>query len=261
MKLVEKVTIVAALLLGMVVALGSTAMAALEVEGGAYAGVYDKYLWRGFDLSGGKPVAQGGVDLTAGNFTLSYWVNSQLSTDKGNMYDEDGNLDDSDDLNAGEINETDITLDYSVDVNELVSLSVGNVMYALDGADDTNEAYLKVGLKTLLNPTVAVYWDWDESEEAGLFYVVSIGHDFEVNDALTVSVSANAGYNQENYSVDETYSDWHNAEFGVKVDYQLTEQFSVTPSFVYSTPLSDDAREIAEINDETAAGLTVNFTF
>jgi len=47
-------------------------------------------------------------------------------------------------------------------------------MYCLDGADDTNEAYLKVGLKTVLNPSLSVNWDWDEANEAGLFYVVAI---------------------------------------------------------------------------------------
>ena len=64
----------------------SPAMAAIEVEGDVYAGVYDKYLWRGFDLSGSEPVAQGGVDLTSGAFTLSYWTNVQLSSDSGEGY-------------------------------------------------------------------------------------------------------------------------------------------------------------------------------
>lgn len=249
MKMVKKVAIVSVMMLGMVVSLGSAALAAQEVEGGAYAGVFDKYLWRGFDLSGSKPVAQGGVDLTVSNFTLSFWSNAQLASDAGSGYQ------------SGEVNETDITLDYSTDLNDSVSLSVGNVMYSLDGADDTNEAYLTVGLKTLLNPSLSVNWDWDEANEAGLFYVVAIGHDITVNDALTVSLSASAGYNQKNYSVDESYNAWHNAEIGVSAEYALNEQVSLAPSFVFSTPLSNKAKDVAGIDDEMAAGLTVNFTF
>jgi uncharacterized protein (TIGR02001 family) len=249
MKMFKKVAIVSVMMLGMVVSMGSAAMAAMEVEVAAYAGVFDKYLWRGFDLSGSEPVAQGGVDVTAGSFTLSLWSNVQLSDDV------------AEGLDGGEVNETDITLDYSTDLNDLVSLSVGNVTYAIASADDTNEAYLTVGLNTLLNPSVSVNWDWDQADEDGLFYVLAIGHDFNVSDALTVSLSANAGYNQKNYSVDETYSAWHNAEFGVNADYALSEQLSLSPSFVYSTPLSDDAKDVAGIDDEMAAGLTVNFTF
>ena len=65
------------------VGFGTVAAAAVEVEGDAYAGVFDKYLWRGFDLSGSQAVAQGGVDLSAGGFTLSFWSNAQLSNDAG----------------------------------------------------------------------------------------------------------------------------------------------------------------------------------
>jgi len=249
MKLVKKAALVACMLAAMGAALSTSAIAAVEVEGSAYVGVFDKYLWRGFDLSGSLPVAQGGVDLTAGHFTLSYWSNAQLSSDAG------------EELESGEVNETDITLDYSVDLSDQVSLSVGNLYYTLDGAEDTNEAYLTVGLNTLLSPSVSVYWDWDKAQEDGLFYVIAVGHEVVLGDELSVSLSASAGYNQENYSVDETYSEWHNAEFGVSADYALTEQLSLTPSFVYSTPLSDEAEDIAGIDDEVAAGLTVNFTF
>ena len=32
------------------------AMAAIEVEGDVYAGVYDKYMWRGLNLSGSRDI-------------------------------------------------------------------------------------------------------------------------------------------------------------------------------------------------------------
>jgi len=244
-----KAGIVLAMLVVLMVGFGTVAAAAVEVEGDAYAGVFDKYLWRGFDLSGSQAVAQGGVDLSAGGFTLSFWSNAQLSNDAGEGYD------------AGEINETDIILDYSFDVSEMVWASVGNMHYSLDAAEDTNELYLSAGLNTLFNPSLTVFWDWDKSEADGLFYVFSIGHDIEITNELSLSLSANVGYNQENYSVDESYSDWHNAEFGLSLDYALSEQISLTPSFLYSTPISDDAEDSAGIDDEKVAGLTVTFSF
>jgi len=44
----------------------STAQAAIEVEGDVYVGIWDKYLWRGFDLSDGRPTIQAGIDLAVG---------------------------------------------------------------------------------------------------------------------------------------------------------------------------------------------------
>ena len=79
----KKLVSVGIVLFVLSIAVSTSALAAIEVEGDAYLGVYDKYLWRGFDLSGSKPVAQGGIDVSAGAFTLSTWTNVQLSSDSG----------------------------------------------------------------------------------------------------------------------------------------------------------------------------------
>ncbi len=225
----------------------SSALAAIEVEGDAYIGFYDKYLWRGFDLSGSMPVAQGGVDLTAGNFSLSYWTNVQLSSDNGAG------------LKSGEATENDFILDYSRDINDMVSISVGNIYYMLDGLDDTNELYLTVGLSTILEPSVSVYYDWDEADETGLYYTASIGHSLDLMEKLSVSVGALVGYNQESdYAVGD-YSDWHNYELSVGAEYAITDQISVSPSFLFTEGLSDDARDA--IDSEMVSGVAVTFTF
>ncbi|HEY5675055.1 MAG TPA: TorF family putative porin [Malonomonas sp.] len=248
MNQLRKTGVMLAFLLALSVGLVAVASAEVEFEGDVYVGVFDKYLWRGFDLSGSQPVVQGGADFSAAGFTLSVWSNAQLSSDAGEGIDSGWN-------------ETDLTLDYTFDLNETVSVSLGNVYYLLDEADDTNEAYLSVGLNTILNPALTVYWDWDKSEADGLFYVLSIGHDIEISDALTLSLSASVGYNQENYSVSEDFSGWQNAEFGASLDYAMTEQLFLSPTFLYSAPISDDAEDLAGIDDEMAVGLTITFSF
>ena len=230
-------------------ALVSPAMAAIEVEGDAYVGVFDKYLWRGFDLSGSEAVAQGGVDVSAGNFTLSYWTNVQL------------NSDDDAALESGEATENDFVIDYSFDVNDLVSVSVGNIYYMLDGYDDTNELYLGVSLNTILEPSLTVYYDWDECEEDGLFYTLSVGHGLDVTDKLSLGLGALLSYNQENDFNVGDYSDWHNLELSLGVDYAVTDQITISPSFLYSEPMSDDAEDIAGIEEETLVGVTVTLAF
>jgi uncharacterized protein (TIGR02001 family) len=224
-----------------------SARAAVEVSGDAYIGVYNMYLWRGFDLSGSEAVVQGGVDLSAKGFTLSYWTNLQASDDDAEGFD------------AGEATETDITLNYGFDLNDLVSVKAGNIFYHLDGLKDTNELYLGVALKTLLSPALTVYYDYDEAEEDGLFYALSFGHTVKPLDKLGVNLGALVSYNQESdFSVGD-YSDWHNYELSVSADYALAEQLTVKPLLLYSSPISDEAKD--RLDSEWLAGLNVIFTF
>ncbi len=243
----KKFVVIALVMSLALVAVSSPAMASIKVEGDAYAGIYDKYLWRGFDLSGSMPVAQGGVDLTAGNFTLSYWTNVQLRSDSGEGY------------KSGEATENDIILDYSRDITDLVSISVGNIYYMLDGFNDTNELYLNVALSTILEPSVAVYYDWDECDKDGLYYTATIGHTFELMEKLSLSLGALVSYNGESdYAVGD-YSDWHNYELSASAEHAITDQISISPSFMYSSGISDDAK--MSIDSEVLGGLNVTFTF
>ncbi|MBN2645339.1 MAG: hypothetical protein JXR59_07695 [Desulfuromonadaceae bacterium] len=220
---------------------------AIEVSGDAYAGIYDKYLWRGYDLSGSMPVAQGGLDISAGSFTFSYWTNVQLANDSAEGY------------NSGEETETDIIIDYSRDINDLLSISVGNIFYGLDGIEDTNELYLTLSLNTILSPSLSVYWDWDEADEDGLYYTFSVGHDISITDALSLSLGALVSYNQScDYSVGD-YDDFHNYELSVGVDYAITEQISVGASFLFSEGLSNDGRD--SIDSEMVSGVSVALNF
>lgn len=243
-----KKTVFALIVLTLATVVASTsALAAIEVEGDAYLGVYDKYLWRGFDLSGGKPVAQGGVDLTSGAFSLSYWTNVQLSSDNGEG------------LKSGEATENDFIIDYSRDITDLVSISVGNIYYMLDGLDDTNELYLTVSLSTILEPSASVYYDWDEADETGLYYTVSVGHSFDLMEKLSLSVGALAGYNHESdYAVGD-YSGWHNYELSTSAEYSITDQLSISPSLLFSSGICDDAKDA--IDSEVLGGVAVTFTF
>jgi hypothetical protein len=221
----------------------TTSFAAITVEGDAYVGVFDKYLWRGFDLSNGKPVVQGGADLSAGNFTLSYWSNWQLKGD-----------------NSGEVTETDIVLDYSFDVGEMLSVSVGDIWYSLEAAEDTNELYLSATVNTLLSPTFGIYWDWDAAKEEGLFFTADISHSFDLTEVLSLSLGALVSYNlHSDYAFINDYAGWHNYELSAGLDYALTDQLTVSPSFAFSSGLSSAAQEV--IDSEMLAGVNLTFTF
>lgn len=225
----------------------TTSVAAITVEGDVYVGVFDKYLWRGFDLSGGQPVVQGGADLSAGNFTLSYWSNWQLKTS------------DSAGIPSGEVTETDIILDYSTDIGEMLSVSAGNIWYSLEAAEDTNELYLSATVNTLLSPTLAMYWDWDAAEEEGLYFTADISHSLALMENLSMSLGALVSYNlHSDYAVGD-YAGFHNYELSVGFDYVLTDQLSVSPSFAFSSGISSAAKDA--IDSEVLAGVNLTFTF
>lgn len=237
-------------LVALFVAVGSlapAARAAVEVSGDAYVGFYDKYLWRGFDLSGSEGVVQGGVDLSTKGFTLSYWTNIQASNDR-----EEG-------FKRGEATETDITLDYTGEVNDILSVSVGNIFYHLDGLDDTNELYLGVALNLPLSPSLTVYYDYDEAKSDGLFFNASIGHTIALGEKLGFNLGAGVSYNQASDYAVGAYRDWHNYELSASADYALTDQLSLTPSFLVSSPISNAAKKA--IDTETVGGIALTLTF
>lgn len=210
-------------------------------SGSAYVSANSMYLWRGFDLSPDSDyVVQPGLDLSYAGFRVGIWAN----------YDEDSST----------FNETDITLEYSFDI-DMVSLAFGNVFYSLDEAEDTNEAYLSCTLNTLFSPALAIYYDWDQSEETGIYITAGIGHSFELREGLALNVGALIGYNIENYSVSEEYSNFHNGELSASLDWSVTDAVTLTPAVTFSHPLTNDAEDYAGIEDETMIGLTVNFDF
>ena len=92
-----------------------------------------------------------------------------------------------------------------------------------------------------------------------MFYTASVGHSFDLSDSLSLSLGALVSYNGESdYAVGD-YSDWHNYELSAGVDYAINEQFSVSPSVVFSSPISDDAKHA--LDSEVAAGIKVTMTF
>ncbi len=235
----------ASLVLAMVTV--SPALAAIEVGGSAYLGYFDKYLWRGYDLSGGLPVVQGGANLSSNGFSLGYWTNIQTKTDVGAG------------LNGGDATETDITLDYSFSPIELLSVSVGNIWYALDGFEDTKELYLGLGLDVPLAPAFKVYYDYDMADENGLFYTFGVSHSLELMDKLSLGLGALASYNDKSDYAVGNYSGWNNYELSASATYAVTDQISITPSLLFSSPISDEAK--IAIDSETLAGITATLSF
>lgn len=235
----------------------SGAFAEDKVTGDVYAGPVSKYVFRGYDYSGGKGVIQGGMDLSYKGFTVSYWSNYQTIT-----AEKIG-------LEAGETTETDITLNYSYTPVEMLTLNVGNIYYNLDGqpasggfaVEDTNELYLKATLNTILAPTFAVYYDWDKANKTGLFYTLAVGHTITPMKKLGITVGALASYNMENPSASESYNNLHNYELTASADYSITDSIKISPNYLYSNAFNSTARTKGGITDQSVCGIKATLLF
>ncbi|PLX80263.1 MAG: hypothetical protein C0616_08775 [Desulfuromonas sp.] len=238
----KKIVMLCAVALLALTAVLPTSALALDASADAYVSVYSKYLWRGFDLSPDDSfVVQPGADVSMGGFTVSWW---------GNVSENDGNM-----------NEVDLVLDYSFDIGEMVSMSVGNIMYDVDGVKDTNELYVGATLNTILEPSLTVYYDYDEFKT--LYTTLGIGHGYDINDQVSIGVGVTASYlvddEDDGFGTDDSWL--HNLEISAGVGYTVTEQVSLSLDALYSLPLSDDAEDNTGIDDEATVGLTATFAF
>lgn len=239
----KMVTIGIVLVLAALVA--ATPTLAFEGSADAYVGVYSKYLWRGFDLSEDDDyVIQPGVDVSAGNFTMSFW----------------GNISE----NTGEMNEVDLTLDYSTSLTDLISISVGNIMYNVDTNDEsantTNEVYVGVALDTILEPALTVYYDYDEFDKS-IYATVGVSHGIDLSDALSLSLGLTGSYVSVDDESLEDESWAHNVELSAGADYAVNDSITISGSVLYSEPLSDEAEDNAGIDDEFTGGVSVSYAF
>ena len=214
---------------------GSVFAAEPKVSGTASVDVLSNYVWRGQKLTNSW-VIQPSVGITYGSFGANLWAN----------YDSDSQIDEGDE--HGEFSETDLTLNYNFSVDKW-NFGLGYIYYALTGANDTQEIYLSTSYSTLLNPTLTIYYDYDEGN--GAFIIASIGHSFRVFKDSSLKLGASASYNINNkvMGFDENgdeFSNFYNAELSAGLSIPLTKSISITPKVAYSFPLSDDAEDALE---------------
>lgn len=207
------------------------ALAETEFSGDASVGLYNKYIWRGYDL-GGKAdfLVQPAVNLDFSGLSLGVWGNYNPARDK--------------------IDEIDLNLEYSHDFTEELSARVGHILYANTDTAYTAEVYAGVTLALPVTIDLDAYYDYDE--ENAWFLTCAATRTIEINENLGLNLGALIGYNDFDYL--------QNGELSASLDYAVSEAVTVTPLLLYSAPLSQDAKD-DDVHDEVVAALTVNYTF
>ncbi|MBN2231782.1 MAG: hypothetical protein JW781_03040 [Deltaproteobacteria bacterium] len=224
-----------------------------------------KYIWRGLEVNE-EFVLQPSVTMAYGGFSFNVWGNMDL-TDFGEsecIYT--SGCDDR----AGQFTEIDLTLDYTHSWDRF-TLGVGIIAYEFpnwEGSEDTHELYVTVGYDTLLQPSLTVYYDFDEIE--GMYATFGIGHSFAVSEKVGLDLSASVGFADSDYNL--AYfgvADGSLVDFtvGIGMPIQITEMISVTPVLSLTTLVDSDLRDAVEeascCDDETNiyGGVAVALSF
>jgi hypothetical protein len=261
-------------------ALAASPMAALAAEGFVYADVLSAYVFNG-QVGNDEAVFQPGVDVTGPlGFGFNLWANMNL-TDNDAVWGPD---------TAGKWSEVDPGLFWNVPVKGPVSLTLGALYYIFpqntssvelpeDGsepvvgqhpADGGYEAFVKAKAEDIiLAPAIKFAHDMDNQDDwIALF---SIGHSFELMDALSLDLTGTLSYSGE-YYVESNYgsdagSAFTHAQLDAVLNYALNEKAAVGLKASYSSIVDGDVRDDIEETDfypETDiffGGVTASYSF
>lgn len=229
----------------------------------ADAGVFSKYVWRGYELSDDSIVIQPSVTVGYKGFGLNLWGN--LDTDVDDNSDEH------------QFNETDMTLSYDRSFGP-VSLGVGYIYYGLDGADDSEELYLSICYDTLLSPTLTIYREI--AHLPGWYLSFGASHSFDLCKEITLDLAGSVGYYYYEDADDgpeydsnlnataEKYQNFHDGLVSVGLTIPFEKYFTLNPMVAYSFPLSSKADDhiagtsnFSNDSDYFYGGLTLSISF
>jgi uncharacterized protein (TIGR02001 family) len=142
------------------------------------------YVWRGVTFTDGTVFQPSVTASHASGFSFNAW----------------GNLD-VDDVNglSGDFQEVDLTLSYAFG-GEVVSAEVGLIDYLFPNAvgPETHEVYLSIGFDVPLQPSVAVYHDFDVIE--GTYATFGVEHGAELDGGWSWSAALLVGWASEDFA-------------------------------------------------------------
>ncbi len=230
------------------------------VEVGVTGDFFSKYMWRGQNLIDNW-VFQPGVSVGYKGLTGSIW---------NSMNAKDQRVDDVF-VKAGNLTETDLTLDYSNTVPgvETLGFSVGAIYYDYVNihTHPTAEAYGGFNLDVPSAPSIRWYYDFVEAD--GSYVQFSVGHTIEKlrewrKDCYCgLQVGASLGMGTANYDrfyfgVDQTALNDFTLTAGLPICFG---KLTVRPSLGYSTMLNKDIRAATDKSDNFWGGIGLAYDF
>lgn len=171
-----------------------------KVTGSASVGAFNKYIFRGYEISRGSIVVQPAVNVSYSGFSLGMWSNldtkerwtqSSMTSDWKSYAGNGGPQADPGQLGGSKnLNETDITLSYTYNIDKL-ALTAGWIYYGTGYVRQTEEVFVTAALDVISKPTLSVYRDI--GHYAGTYANLSFAHTVNVTKSITLDLGAAAG--------------------------------------------------------------------
>jgi len=243
-----------------------------QVTGNANLGVFNKYIFRGYELSNKSVILQPAVGISYRGFSASFWgnIDSDEHTTQSFVPDRPGQK---------SFHETDFSLSYNRSFGP-VSLTGGYIYYGTKYTSETEEIYASVSYDTYGKPTLAVYRDINAYP--GTYLNLSLSHSLKLLKEITLDLGASAGYfiGDGNYwktyeastggYTGKKYQAFHDGMLSVGLTVPVGKFLAVQPIVQYWFPLSSKAdRKIdgysynpnGYLDDTWVAGVNVKFSF
>ncbi len=219
-----------------------------KVTGSASVGIFNRYIFRGYELSTNSVVIQPALSISYMGFTASFWGNIDSNEHPTQSFtpDREGHK---------SFNETDLTLGYTYAIGK-ISLTSGYIYYGTKYADETEEIFLGASYDFITKPTLTVYQD--VSTYLGTYINFSLSHSEKIYKDITLDLGASAGYfvgNEDYWRTFESstgeytgkkYSAFHDGMVKAGFTIPLAKNFSVKPIAQYWFPLSSKAKRTVE---------------
>ena len=217
-----------------------------KVTGSGTLGVYNQYIFRGYEIGKSGLVVQPSLTASYRGFSANFWGNmdtNQRSTKTADFSSE------SMDHKKG-WNETDLTLSYTYPIGKL-SLAGGYIYYNTKYANETEEVFGTIALDVISKPSLSLYQDITSYK--GTYINLSFAHSIPIYKETTLDLGASFGYfiGESDYwrTYDHSsaaysgskYQGFHDGMVKAGFTIPVTKSFVIQPVVQYWFPLSGDA--------------------
>lgn len=260
--------------LTMVLALGFSISSYAEdkVTGSASISLFNRYIFRGYELSSKSIVIQPALSASYKGFSAGFWgnIDSDEHPTQSFVPDRDGQK---------SFNEVDLTLSYTYTIDKL-SLTGGYIYYGTKYTNETEEIFITMAYDVPLKPALSIYRDINEY--GGTYFNLSIAHSAAVYKDITLDLGASVGYfsgdanywkTYESSTGDYTgkkYSAFHDGMVKAGFTIPIAKNLSVQPIAQYWFPLSSKAKRTVDgnsynhngkLDDTFVTGINLTFSF
>ena len=233
------------------------------VSGSAAIGIFNKYIFRGYELSNKSFVIQPTVSVSYKNFSATLWSNidSSVHPTQSTIGDYSGYI--TNNRGQKKYNETDLTLSYTYILNKL-SLTGGYIYYGTSYAHETEELFASATYDMIAHPTLAIYRDINAY--AGTYFNLALSQSFPVYKEITLDLGASAGYEAGSGTFWKTfntttgnydgkkYSALHDGMVKAGFTIPVAKNVNVQPVAQYWFPLSGKAKRVVNGSDYNPNG-------